>query len=175
MIDLKSCKKIAIIGSPGSGKTTLATKLSNALNLPVHHLDLYQWERDWVKRDRAAFIQDHRALCMQDRWIIDGCGIRATFDERVQHADAIIFLDIPRERCVWRLLKRWWQTRKTDLRTDVPAGCRDRLSVQFFSYVWTYPGKYRQKIIDILDRVQSQKITLILRSDYEIKTLLQSI
>ncbi|MFW5904155.1 MAG: AAA family ATPase [Candidatus Saliniplasma sp.] len=33
--------KIAIIGSPGSGKSTFAKKLGKKLNIPVYHLDSY--------------------------------------------------------------------------------------------------------------------------------------
>ena len=40
-------KKIMIIGCCGSGKTTLAKKLSNKLNLPLIHLDKLNWRDNW--------------------------------------------------------------------------------------------------------------------------------
>lgn len=172
MKDLKSCKKIAIIGSPGSGKSTLALELSKQLNLPVYHLDRYQWESGWAKRDRQAFIKDHQELCARDSWIIDGCGVRLLLAERAHHADAIIFLDIPRLVCIWRIIKRWWQTRNTD-RADVPEGCRDRLSWQLFVYVWKFPAQLHAHIMEQLSEARSQKLVVILSSAREVADFLR--
>lgn len=172
MEDLKSCKKIAIIGSPGSGKSTLATSLSKQLNLPVYHLDLYQWEAGWVKRDKQKFIADHQEICLRDRWIIDGCGVRLLLAVRVQHADAVIFLDIPRLVCIWRIIKRWWQTRNID-RIDVPEGCRDRLSWQLFVYVWKFPAQLRAHIMEQLNEPRGKKPIIILSSAREVADFLR--
>jgi adenylate kinase family enzyme len=38
-------KRIAIIGSPGTGKTTLAKILGTKTGLPIYHLDQYCNER----------------------------------------------------------------------------------------------------------------------------------
>lgn len=37
-------KKFAIIGLPGSGKSTFSVKLGKILNIPVHHLDRHIFE-----------------------------------------------------------------------------------------------------------------------------------
>lgn len=37
--------RIAVIGLPGSGKSTFAIQLANILHLPVHHLDKHMFER----------------------------------------------------------------------------------------------------------------------------------
>ncbi|WP_054705170.1 AAA family ATPase [Bacillus sp. JCM 19041] len=42
---LNSAKKIHIIGPVGSGKTTLARKLANLLEIPAYELDNIVWER----------------------------------------------------------------------------------------------------------------------------------
>lgn len=171
---LAQCKKIAIIGSPGSGKTTLAAVLSQKYNLPVYHLDRYQWESGWVKRDRQLFVNDHAEICAKDSWIIDGCGVRLLFAERAQHADAIIFLDLPRYLCLWRVFKRWWQTRLYD-RSDVPAGCRDRLSAQLFMYVWNYTGKMRTYVAHALTTVAPHKPVFVLRSAHDVRKFIEQL
>ena len=38
-ISVKNISKIAIIGGPGTGKSTLANNLGKELNLPICHLD----------------------------------------------------------------------------------------------------------------------------------------
>jgi len=45
--------RIAVIGSPGAGKSTLARKLGQALGLEVHHLDRLYWQPGWVETPRS--------------------------------------------------------------------------------------------------------------------------
>ena len=53
----KMYKKIAIVGAPGTGKTTLANNLSEIYKIPATHIDgihhLENWEiRDKEERDK---------------------------------------------------------------------------------------------------------------------------
>lgn len=50
------CKKIHIVGSVGSGKTTFARLLAHRLKLPHYELDNVMWERtqDGDKRRSEA-------------------------------------------------------------------------------------------------------------------------
>ena len=41
-------KRIMIIGSGGSGKSTFSSKLSEVLGLPLYHLDAYYWKPGWI-------------------------------------------------------------------------------------------------------------------------------
>ncbi len=45
-------KKIAIIGAPGTGKTTLANNLSEIYKLPVTHIDGIHHMENWKQRDK---------------------------------------------------------------------------------------------------------------------------
>ena len=40
--------RIVVIGSAGSGKSTLSQKLGQIYSLPVVHLDKYYWKPNWV-------------------------------------------------------------------------------------------------------------------------------
>jgi len=50
--DIKNINKIAIIGGSGTGKTTLAMKLSNITNIPSYHIDGIHHLENWEIRDR---------------------------------------------------------------------------------------------------------------------------
>ena len=47
--ELKDVKRISIVGGPGTGKTTLAQRLSNILKIPATHLDSVNFKPNWEK------------------------------------------------------------------------------------------------------------------------------
>ena len=49
---MENISKIAIIGGPGTGKSTLANNLGKELNLPIYHLDSIHHLANWVPRDK---------------------------------------------------------------------------------------------------------------------------
>lgn len=54
--------KIYIIGGPGSGKTFLANKLSNELNIPHFDLDDLQWDNPTVSYGTKRNIKERDEL-----------------------------------------------------------------------------------------------------------------
>jgi adenylate kinase family enzyme len=56
MSGIKLGKRIMIIGSCGSGKTTLATQLGKKTNIPVIHLDREYWQAGWVETPFITFF-----------------------------------------------------------------------------------------------------------------------
>lgn len=133
-------QKIMIIGSGGSGKTTLAKRLGEKLNVPVHHLDNYFWQPGWQETPQIDFVEKQFDLVEQDCWIIDGNYIR-TCSIRLHEADTIIFLDIPRWRCLYQAIKRQFSFHKKN-RPDLPEGCVSRFDRKFFLFLW-YVWKYK--------------------------------
>ena len=92
--------KIAVIGCPGSGKTSFAITLHKILKIPLYHLDQYYWQPNWQRPDPEEFEKIHNDLCDKDEWIIEGVASRY-FDQRFQQADIIIFLDMPKYLCYY--------------------------------------------------------------------------
>jgi len=99
MIDIPKCKRISIIGVPASGKSTLAQKLGQKLNLPVYHLDCLAMLPNWVETDKAVFLKQVKAITESDTWITDG-NWTATIEDRFKRSDVIIFLNYSREFCI---------------------------------------------------------------------------
>src|SRR5689334_6552300 len=97
--------RIAIIGCAGAGKTTLALQLQKQLQIPLYHLDQYYWKPGWQRPEWHEFSMAHDALCDQESWIIDGIYTSA-LPYRFERATHIIFLDVPRYKCLWRIFKR---------------------------------------------------------------------
>jgi adenylate kinase family enzyme len=83
-------KKFALIGLPGSGKSTFASKLGKILSLPVHHLDRHMFEPGGKKRDKQKFIETQKTLLEETAWIVEGCSF-STFEMRFAKADILIY------------------------------------------------------------------------------------
>ncbi len=98
-------QRVAIIGSCGAGKTTLAKSLGERLDLPVIHLDAHYWQPGWQATDADEWQKIQQKLVKGDRWIIDG-NYGSTMDIRLTAADTIVWLDFSRYLCLWRVFKR---------------------------------------------------------------------
>ena len=64
-----------MIGSSGSGKTTISVRLAAALDLPCIELDAINWQADWRDLDtydRPEFIRRVEAAVAGDSWVCDG-------------------------------------------------------------------------------------------------------
>jgi adenylate kinase family enzyme len=64
--------RVAILGPGGAGKTVLARKLGELLDLPITHLDQLRYGADWNIIPEAEFVAAQRELIVGERWVIDG-------------------------------------------------------------------------------------------------------
>lgn len=65
-MEQEKLKRIAIIGLPGSGKSTFATKLGKILSFPVHHLDRHMFDGK-KNRDKQEFLSVKQALLKREK------------------------------------------------------------------------------------------------------------
>ncbi len=165
--------RIAIIGSSGSGKSTLALQLQKILQLPVYHLDQYNWLPGWQARPFAEFALEHTLLCKKENWIIEGIYTR-TFEERIKHADTIIFLDFARMICLWRILKRTIQYYHKTTPSSA-HGCYERFDLYFLNYVWNFNSLYKKDILRLLEENKKNKAILIFQNRKTVFTFLNTL
>ncbi len=128
-------RRIMIFGRPGSGKSTFAYALHTATGIPLYHLDKYFYTSNWVERNYAQFMQIQEELVDQDTWIIDGNCTRS-FETRWARADLVIYFDIPKHLCYWRVGKRFFS--KDPCIDDRAEGCKERLSWKLLTYMWSF-------------------------------------
>lgn len=155
-------KKVAIIGSGGSGKSTLATRLGNATGIKVFHLDRLYWKPGWVEPDKDEWNEVIKKILDEEEWIIDG-NYGGTMEMRLAASDTIIFLDLPRTVCVWRVFKRLFMYRKNS-RPDIAEGCDERFDLEFLMWIWNYPKHSKPKVESLLKHFESEKAVFRLRS-----------
>lgn len=166
-------EKIAVIGLTGSGKTTLANKLGILLKLPVHHLDKFAW-RNGVYASQQELIENVSTLVKNDKWILDGGQPRSkTLEIRIEHADTIIFFDLPFLLVMWRQIKRFFKYYKKT-RPDMGGNRIQKypLTWKEISYAWNYPTK---DIYSKLDPYKNTRRIFIIKSPTDEKMLLKKI
>jgi adenylate kinase family enzyme len=166
-------KKIVLVGSGGSGKSTLARQLGEILSIDVYHLDAIFWKPGWIAtpKDEQKAVQEE--LVNRDSWIIDG-NYGGTMTIRLEAADTIIFVDLSKWICIFRVLKRRFQYRNIK-RTDMAEGCEERINFKFLRWVWDYPTKQKPKIVDNLRRLSKEKKVIVLRSRSDVREFLASV
>lgn len=140
--------RIAVIGCPGSGKTTFTKRLGEILARPVIHLDKVLWGANWqmLPYDERQVI--HAKLISADNWIIDGMW-KSHLEQRMERATLVIFLDYKRSVSMRRALKRRI-TYRGKQRDDIADGCLEKLDNYFLRYIWTFRRKVRPIILDSL-------------------------
>jgi adenylate kinase family enzyme len=161
--------KIAIVGSPGAGKSALAQQLGESLNIETIYLDRYFWQPDWREKPRDARIEILNELVRKERWIIEGTYLGSS-EPRLNAADAIIFLDIPLWLCLYRIRQRH-KKYKGQARLDLPDGCSDKLNWICVLKVLAFPFRGRRTLKQMLRSYKSKQI-IWLRSRKEVKDFL---
>ena len=144
-------ERMLIIGFPGGGKTILAKQIGEILHIPVHHCDRIKRIENWQMKPNAEIHQLVNQVIDQDKWILDGYPTTAIMPACIDRADTLIFVDLNRILCMWRVTKRTIKNRGK-VRDDVGDGCKDGYGLPTFLYgvIWTHPKKYRPTYVQWL-------------------------
>ena len=99
-------KRVAVFGNAGGGKSTLAKRLAELTQLPLHVVDRMQWKANGIAVPHEDYLRAHADLLRQDAWIIDGFGCVETAWQRFARADTLVDVDLPLATHYWRVTKR---------------------------------------------------------------------
>jgi adenylate kinase family enzyme len=141
-----SLQRIVVVGTTGSGKTTLAGQLSERLDSPHIELDELNWGPNWTMRPDDVFRTAVDEATSGDRWVLDGNYSRMR-DIVWSRADTIVWLDYPLLLILWRL---WWRTLRRWYRREILwNNNRERLWEHFSSrnslFLWALSTYKRRK------------------------------
>lgn len=178
----RNMKKIAIIGPKGSGKTTLAHHLCSIVNVEVIHADAILGQPGDCVTKESQGKNRLESYLQQPAWIIEGNGDPTNpdfiYERRFAAADTIIWLDLPHNVCVWRLLKRLFQPegklRKIFL-SNYPRNLQEYGFVQGLIQTVNYVKQERSLVREKIDQCCGDKRVFILRSPSEVKDFLDVI
>lgn len=84
-----SAERVTVLGAAGSGKTTLAQRVSSELSIPHYELDGLRTTDESLNR------HTFETITTGERWVIDGVTERDMLEEViVNRSDLIIWLNI---------------------------------------------------------------------------------
>ena len=166
-------QRVLVIGSGGAGKSTFSARLAERTGLPLIHLDALYWRPGWIEPAKAEWEQTVAILVSTERWVMDG-NYGGTLERRLAVADTVVFLDLPRTRCIYQALKRRIRFHGRS-RPDMTPGCPERLTWDFLRWIWRYPVERRPKILQQLSELRTDQQAIIFHTQAEVEAFLLSL
>ncbi|HEX6988301.1 MAG TPA: adenylate kinase [Bacillota bacterium] len=142
--DRRPGRRILVIGTSGSGKTTMAARLSHLLGCRHIELDALYWGPQWTHPPLDDFRRRVTEAIGPDRWVVDG-NYSMVRDILWRRADTIVWLDFTLPVIMGRLLRR--TLRRVLSREELWNGNRQELFELFTrnSILWWALTTYRRR------------------------------
>lgn len=147
----RPAQRVWVVGSCGSGKTTVARCVGEALGLSTAHVDDYIWLPGWKLRDRNQMLDMVDERLAGDQWVMEGNLGRDA--QRLwaiaDRADLILWLDLPFRVTFWRLVVRC--LRRGIMRAEICNGNRESLRQSFLSHnsilLYAFATRHRRRVV----------------------------
>lgn len=172
-------ERVSVIGSSGSGKTTVARALSSRLGLPLLELDAVFHQPDWQQKPDPDFRAEVADFISGDRWVVDGNYTSHGVAQLVwPRADTVVWLDPTRPVVMRRVIGR--TLRRAVTREELWNGNRERWTNLFSTkaeenmilWAWTRFRLTREKYqVMLTDGTWSHLTVLRLRTPSEAAAL----
>ncbi|GAB1469737.1 hypothetical protein MASR2M66_06140 [Chloroflexota bacterium] len=159
-------KRIVIIGTTSSGKSTLAKTLSDTFSYDFVELDALHWEANWKEAELSVFRERVEKATNEQAWVVAGnySKVREIIWSK---AEAAIWLDYPFPIVFWRLLTR--TIRRGWTREELWNGNREKFwwHLKLWSdeslFKWLFKTYWRRKreIPALLSQPENKHLKLI--------------
>ena len=142
--------RIVILGTTGSGKTTLSHRLARMLQIPAIELDAFRHGPNWAETPDDEFRQKVAESLSGNGWIIDG-NYSVARDIIWPRATTVVWLDYSFPLIFWRLF--WRTMTRGMMRKQLWNGNREDLWRHFLTkdslFLWVFQTHWsRRKSLD---------------------------
>jgi adenylate kinase family enzyme len=164
--DVLEYKRINVVGTSGSGKTTVSQSLSQILKIEHIEMDALFWGPNWSWPNDEEFFTKLEHALVKEAWILDGNYTR-TIPLKWKHVEVVIWLDYSFMRTVLHAVRRAITRSITQEELWEGTGNRESFTKSFFSkdsiILWTISThkKVRQKYERFMNDVEYSEITFI--------------
>ncbi len=128
---VRGMRRVSVVGTVGSGKSTFARALAARLNVPYVELDELNWGPGWIQASAEELRNRVNEKIAGDAWVIDGNYWRKISGLVWTRADTVVWLDLPWPLTFIRVLRR--TIRRSLSRAELFNGNRETLREAFFS------------------------------------------
>ncbi|MEK6820154.1 MAG: hypothetical protein AABX71_00395, partial [Nanoarchaeota archaeon] len=128
-----SYDRIFLFGGTGSGKTTLARKLSSILKIPLYSTDEFVYNGNW----KTKYSQEERenkikTVLKKEKWIIEGVHDAEWIDSLFEKCSFVILLLPTRFAIFTRIIKRALKNREK----GTPDSIRAVLKLIYWGFIY---------------------------------------
>ena len=151
-------RRISVVGTSGSGKTTTAQAVAERLGIPRIELDAVHHLPGWTPIDPDEFVRQVDELTSGPQWVVDGNYRTVVREGPVwERMDTVVWLDVPRWLAMWQVSRR--TIGRAVVRRELWNGNRERWA-NIFSWVpernmmrwtWTRHDLTRDRSRELLD------------------------
>ncbi|HEY6958317.1 MAG TPA: adenylate kinase [Candidatus Limnocylindria bacterium] len=143
-------RRVSVVGSTGSGKTTLGRELAAILGVPHVELDALNWGAGWTMVPATTFQQRVRDAISRDAWVVDGnYGGQGAREIVWECADTVVWLDFPLGVILARLFRRTNERIRSGRELWEGTGNRETFRGAYLSrrslYLWALKTHRRRK------------------------------
>ena len=139
--------KIAVVGTSGSGKTTVARELARRLGVPHVELDALFHGPGWTETPLEEFRRRVAAATDADGWVVDGNYDSSLGELVLERADTVVWLDLPLRVALTRVTRR--TVRRIRTGEELWSGNRESWRGGFLGwesmFVWTIRSHLRHR------------------------------
>ena len=174
-------RRVSIIGTPGSGKSTLGRELASALGVPFLELDSVFHQPGWVPLPEEEFRRRVGDAVAGERWVVDG-NYSKVRDIVWARADTVVWLDLPKRivmrRVIWRSVQR--AARGTELWNGNREHWRNLFSLDkeqsIITWAWQTHAQNRAKFTAALADQENVELDVVrLKNPAEVRRFLRSV
>ena len=157
-------RRVNVVGSTGSGKTTMARLLSQGLGIPHIELDAHRWDPNWTEVPNDIFRIRVAEATKGNSWVVDG-NYGVTRDLTWPRADTVVWLDYSFGVVFWQLTKRIF--RRALLREKLWNGNVENGWKYFFTkdslYIWLVRSHWRRRrqLVDLMSQPAYENIQFV--------------
>ena len=132
-LEARDLLRVNVVGLSGSGKSTIARRLGDALQAPHIEMDSLFHGPNWTEPSEADFRKRISRAISGDRWVLDGNYHSKTHDLKWERATSIVWVNTPFAQNIWQSTTRAIQRAWTQEELWPGTGNRESFRKSFFS------------------------------------------
>lgn len=129
---VRNAARINVVGTTGSGKSTVSRRLAALLRMPHLEMDRMFWQPGWRQTPEPKFLAAVTDAVSAERWVLDG-NYGKTIPVKWARADVVLWLDYGFVATFTQLLKRTLQRAWTGHELWPDTGNRESFRQSFLS------------------------------------------